>query len=157
MGCLIVLVSIFTALGLATTPAQSGSVPLRDIDPAPAGEVVLAQTIIRERVIIRVPTRMPPPKRIKRWKTKSGPKCISGQGIGGALVVDEDKVDLILPGGQRIRAELENSCPALDYYSGFYLRPDPDDGMICARREAIHARSGGECQIKRFRRVIPVR
>lgn len=125
---------------------------------AAAPAIQYAQVTIQQRIIIRVPTRVmpPPPAPITRWKSKSFKKCFSIQGIAGAIPVAPDAVDLILPGGKRIRAELESSCPALDYYSGFYLRPD-EQGMICAGRDSIHARSGGECQISRFRKMVPVR
>lgn len=152
------LVSVLVALAASAPSAAPGFTPLPEAVVGDVRETQVAELIIRQRVIIRVPTQGPqPPKPVKRWKTKSGPKCIDGRGIGGAVVMAPDKVDLILPGGQRLRAELESRCPALDYYSGFYLRPDPSDGMICARRDTIHSRSGGECTIKRFRRVTPVR
>ena len=135
------------ALGLAQMPAAG--------DP---DAQQLAQVVIRERVIVRVPTRMPPERKQRpmAWKEKAGPKCMPLQGIAGAALIDSETVDFIVQGGTRLRAQLESSCPALDYYNGFYLRPG-EDGMICSNRDAIHARSGGECQIKRFRKLIPRR
>ncbi len=113
----------------------------------------IAQIIVHERLIVRVPatTRTPP---IVRWKQKRGPRCIAADGFAGAAVMAPDSIDLLARGGQRVRAELEDACPALDYYSGFYLTPSPDR-KLCAGRDAIHARSGGECQIKRFRLLVP--
>ncbi|MGE0774162.1 MAG: hypothetical protein AB7L36_03850 [Sphingomonadaceae bacterium] len=136
---------VLVALGLvqATTPAAAP--PLQ-----------LAQVIIRERIIVRVPTRVIPERRATQWKEKSGQKCIPLPSIAGAALIDDSTVDFIVRGGPRLRAQLESSCPALDYYNGFYLRPG-EDGMICADRDAIHARSGGECQIERFRRLVPKR
>lgn len=125
--------------------------PVNDTPP-----IALAQVIIRERVIVRIPSRVMAEQRITRWREKNGPKCIPLQGIAGAVLIDPETVDFILPGGPRVRAKLEASCPALDYYSGFYVRPG-DDGMICADRDAIHARSGGECEIERFRKLVPKR
>jgi len=46
------------------------------------------------------------------------------------------------------------ACPALDFYSGFYLRPSAD-GQVCADRDTVHARSGGQCGIERFRTLVP--
>jgi len=116
-----------------------------------------AQVIIRERVIIRVPARPAPvaPPRIK-LKEKKGPHCLPMSGVAGAAVIEQDSVDLILKGGQRIRARFESSCPALDYYSGFYILPT-EDGQICADRDSIHTRAGGECEITRFRALVPDR
>lgn len=113
-----------------------------------------AQLIIRERVIVRVPARPVPvaPARIK-WKEKRGPRCIPMASVGGAAVIERDSVDLMLKGGQRVRARFESSCPALDYYSGFYIMPSAD-AQICADRDSIHTRAGGECQITRFRKLV---
>jgi hypothetical protein len=127
--------------------------------PAPAGAEVYAQLRIRERVILRVPTvpltdgkRRAPVK----WRERNGPNCINAESLAGASVTDEDDVDLLLRGGKRVRAKLESRCPTIDYYSGFYLRPG-SDGMICEDRDAIHARSGGKCEIDRFRSLVPDR
>ncbi len=136
---------------LVTLLAAGLAAPTPEANPP---VVKLAQVIIRERVIVRIPTRVNPERRPTRWRDRPGPKCMPLEGIAGAILVDSTKVDFILPGGPRIRAELEASCPALDYYSGFYLKPG-EDGMICADRDAIHARSGGECEISRFRKLIP--
>ena len=53
----------------------------------------------------------------------------------------------------RIRAQLDEDCPALDFYGGFYLQPDDD--RLCAHRDAIHSRMGGSCTIERFRQLEP--
>ena len=94
--------------------------------------VALAQIIVRERVIVRVPatTRVPP---VVRWKQKRGPRCIAADGFAGAAVMAPDSIDLLARGGQRVRAELEDACPALDYYSGFYLTPSADRKLCAAR------------------------
>lgn len=127
---------------------------------AEQGATQVAQLTIRERVervIVRIRTgRMPSPAVAPRYKEKKGPRCIPAGTIAAAAVTKPDSVDFALKGGERIRAELDDDCPALDYYGGFYLRPTVDR-TICADRDAIHARSGGECQITRFRRLVPVR
>ena len=72
----------------------------------------------------------------------------------GATLLGQDSVDLILRDSSRIRAHLERRCPALDYYYGFYVSATPD-GMICADRDSIRSRVGGECQIDQFRSLRP--
>lgn len=139
------ILTALVAIGVATASHASEPPPLQ-----------FAQVIIRERVIVRVPARPARERQLMRWKEKSGPKCMPMQGIAGAALIDPETVDFIIAGGQRLRAQLESSCPALDYYNGFYLRPG-EDGMICADRDAIHARSGGECQITRFKKLVPKR
>jgi hypothetical protein len=109
------------------------------------------QSIVREQVIVRF--RQSAPTRIE-WKEGKGPKCIPARGILAATRAVKDSVDLILRSRQRVRAKLESSCPALDYYYGFYIRPDPD-GMVCEDRDAIRSRMGGACEIDRFRSLEP--
>lgn len=143
-------------------------------DAAAVRGVQLAQStvIVRERFIIRVPlpriltkrkaaasasagpVRPVPP--LVRWKAKKGPKCVPLGALAGAQVSAPSSVDLTLRGGARLRADLEDNCPALDYYGGFYLKPSVD-GQVCADRDAIHTRAGGACEIERFRRLVPTK
>lgn len=116
--------------------------------------------IVREQVVIRVPLRpvraLPVPHRMTDWKENRGPRCIDRAAIGGAALSGSNSIDLILRDRTRLRAELESSCPALDYYDSFFMRPTAD-GRICADRDAIHSRVGGECGIERFRKLTPKR
>ena len=109
--------------------------------------------VVQEEVIMRVPVR-PMPHRFD-WEEHKGPKCIDAATIGGAAITASDSVDFILKGGKRVRAILEDQCPALDYYSGFYFRA-PADGKLCADRDSIRTRSGGDCQIDKFRTLTPI-
>jgi len=111
-----------------------------------------AQLTVEQTLVVRV-LRRTPAKPLK-WKMKKGPKCVSMASIAGAAVVADDAIDLALKGGQRLRAQFSSRCPALDYYSGFYILPT-DDGQICADRDVIRTRSGGQCEIQRFRTLIP--
>ena len=142
---------IFPAL-LALVVAASA--PVRTDAAAAGTELAFADITIRQRLIIRVPMPRRAPDPPARWREKRGASCIDLSKVAGAAISAPDSVDIILRGGLRVRAELESECPALDFYSGFYLVPTAD-GRICADRDSIHARSGGECQIERFRRLVP--
>jgi hypothetical protein len=125
------------------------------LSDAPAGAssadpIQFAQVMIREQILIRVPPRAVPPQPIVEWKEDKGPKCVGMSSIAGAGLVGQSSVDLILKDRSRVRAKLEKSCPALDYYYGFYIRPS-SDGQICADRDAIRSRMGGQCEIEKFR------
>jgi len=120
---------------------------------ADAHKLELAQVTIQQSVIVRVPRHMV--VKPLKWKSKKGPQCVSMAAIAGAAVVAADAIDLALKGGQRLRAEFSSRCPALDYYSGFYILPT-EDGKICADRDMIRTRSGGQCEIERFRKLVPV-
>jgi hypothetical protein len=118
----------------------------------PAREAQYGQTVVREQVIIRF--RQAPPTRVE-WKEGKGPRCVPARAIAGATLVGKSSVDLIMRNRQRVRAKLESSCPALDYYYGFYITPNPD-GMVCEDRDNIRSRMGGACEIDRFRSLEPV-
>lgn len=135
-------------MGLALS-ASAGGAPA--FAPPP---LLLAMLTVRQRIMVRVPARPMLPKYRTTLKEKKGPKCVDVAALGGALVAREDSVDLLMKGGARVRAEFESSCPALDYYSGFYIRPGAD-GRVCAGRDSVHSRSGGECRITRFRNLVP--
>lgn len=116
-----------------------------------------AQVTMRQQIIVRVPARpraSRPAGRPIEWKEGKGPKCVSARSIAGATLLGRNSVDLIFRDNSRVRAKLEKSCPALDYYHGFYISPN-SDGMICADRDAIRSRMGGECEIERFRSLRP--
>jgi hypothetical protein len=119
--------------------------------------VVLAQLILRQRVIVRVPSVAPPPvapPKVVKWREKKGPKCVPIADLGGAIVTARDRIDLVLRGGRRVRAEFDDDCPGLDFYRGFYLKPAAD-GMVCAGRDVVRSRSGAKCPVKRFRKLQP--
>lgn len=146
-----VTMSLLTALMLA---AAGGG----DAWALAGAELAQSTLTVRQRVIVRVP--LPPRAPLAtilspmRWKARKGPRCVGLADIAGAAVVGPASVDILYRGGLRLRAELESACPALDFYGGFYLRPGVD-GRICADRDAVHSRSGGECQIERFRKLVP--
>lgn len=139
------------AVLLALTP---GAVPAQS-ERGPADAVV-----IRQQVVIRVSrlsdAAIPAAQRPTGWQEKKGPKCVALGALAGALITQPDAVDLVFVGGARTRARLDDDCPALDFYSGFYLRPTRD-GKICAGRDAVRARSGRKCGIDRFRRLVAKR
>lgn len=124
---------------------------------APDDALRFAQLIVREQIMVRVPVRARPdraPPNIE-WKEKRGPKCIAARDVRAAAMMGPNSVDLVLRDNSRIRAKLERSCPALDYYHGFYIRPS-EDGKVCADRDAIRSRVGGECSIDTFRTLKAV-
>lgn len=126
--------------------------------PDEAAPIEFAQVTVREQIIVRVPVRarrVAPPAKPIEWKEgKKGPKCVTAKSIAGASLLGQNSVDLILRDNSRVRAKLENSCPALDYYYGFYLTPG-EDGRVCADRDMIRSRMGGECEIEKFRSLRP--
>ncbi len=124
----------------------------------------LAQVRIQQHIVIRVPR----PEAVRRtapapaplppiaWVEKRADDCVPVESLSGAAIIRSDSVDLVLSGGRRVRAKLGNECPALDFYAGFYVKPNKD-GKVCAKRDAFRSRSGGECRIRSFRTLTPER
>jgi hypothetical protein len=121
---------------------------------APAAPDQYAQLVVREQIMVRLTPALRPapgvPQATIEWKEKKGPKCVPARQVVAASMAGPNSVDLILRDRTRLRAKLDSSCPALDYYYGFYVTPNAD-GMICAERDAIRSRMGGQCGIDRFR------
>ena len=133
---------------IALLPALLGLASMQQ-----AGEPRVRTMIVEERIVMRIPVRpwrLPPQI---EWIEKKGPKCIPADEIRGAMLSGKDHVDFLMMDRRRIRAELDNDCPALDFYGGFYLSPDED--RVCAGRDSIRSRMGRDCTIDKFRRLEP--
>jgi hypothetical protein len=131
-------------------------IPQNSAPPPP--EYVFAQVTVRQQVIIRVPRRSQANAEGAsqlRWRETDGPRCVSIRQIAGAMP-GGDSVDLVLNDNRRVRAHLGKRCAGLDYYRGMYVAPNPD-GQICAERDAIRSRMGGQCEIGHFSLLQAVR
>lgn len=146
-------------------PAPEALVPVAV--PAPDAPRSFWQVVIEQQLIIRVPAQRsqlnnfaaPPPPRITDapvvWKEKKGPKCVAMRNIVGMRAVQRDSIDIITRQKQRLRAQLNRGCRALDFYAGFYMQGSKD-GKLCEDRDEIHARTGAKCEIDKFRLMVPV-
>jgi hypothetical protein len=128
------------------------------------------QLVIERRLIIRIPARPstltsfsagdPMDRRARSvpivWRETKAPKCVAVRSLIGIQAVQSDSIDLITRENQRLRAKLKRGCRAADFYSGFYMKASKD-GRLCADRDAIHARSGTECEVEKFRLMVPIR
>ena len=139
--------AVFTFLALV--PALIGMAAAQGADE-PSG---VRRLVVRDEVILRVPLRprmMPP---AIEWIERKGPECINAASIRGAMLAGREHVDFLMFNRSRVRAEFDDDCPALDFYGGFYLKPE--DERLCADRDFVHSRVGGSCRIERFRRLEP--
>ena len=113
---------------------------------------VVRRVIVHDEVLFRIPIR-PRISRPIEWVEQKGPKCVPANMLAGAMLSGPSSIDFVLRNRQRVRAIMDDDCPALDFYGSFYLQPDDD--YICAKRETIHIRSGGSCRIEKFKWLVP--
>jgi len=137
---------IFSML-FGLVPALLGSVLQSSGD-----DQVVRRVIVQDEVVFRIPIR-PRISRPIEWVEHKGPKCVRADMLAGAMLSGASSIDFVLRNRQRIRAVMDSDCPALDFYGSFYLQPD--DEMICAKRETIRIRSGGSCRIEKFKSLVP--
>jgi hypothetical protein len=124
--------------------------PSAEEEPSTAprsGLVVRKQMVVRS---MRIGQGIPHRKALVSWRETRGVKCVKANAIVGASLIGQNSVDLVLKNRTRIRAKLDATCPALDYYYGFYLTPG-SDGLVCANREILRSRMGRQCGIDRMR------
>lgn len=110
------------------------------------------RVVIHDEIILRIPVRPRVAKRIE-WREKKGPKCVPADRIAGAMLSGPSSIDFVLRDRQRLRAIMDDECPALDFYTGFYFQLS--DERICAKRESIQNRVGASCRIEKFRTLVP--
>jgi hypothetical protein len=118
-----------------------------------------AQLTLRQQIIVRMPPRgpaQPAGASLIHWREGRGPRCVTARSVIGASAMRRNSVDLVLRDRSRVRARLESNCPGLDYYRGFYVDGNRD-GMICADRDSLRSRMGGQCEIDQFRSLTAVR
>jgi hypothetical protein len=123
--------------------------------PGPAPQTI-TRMVIEQTVIWRVPLQSRPVMAQIEWierEGSAGPKCIPVARIRRALLSGPEHVDFVFARGGRIRAQFDEDCPALDFYGNFYLQPQ--DGRLCAGRDAVRSRLGESCTIGSFRQLVP--
>jgi hypothetical protein len=135
-------------LFISLVPALFGLLAVQ----AGAGGQSVSRLVSDEETVLRVPVQPLPEGPLIEWAEHKGPECIPLGAIRRAKLVGSEKVDFLLANRRRVRAEFDDSCPALDFYNGFYLRTE--DQRLCAGRDAVHSRMGGSCTIERFKHLV---
>lgn len=87
---------------------------------------------------------------------KKANDCVKVENISGFAVNTADSVDLVLRDGSLLRAKLGRDCPALGFYSGFYVKANKDQ-KICAKRDSFRSRSGRLCDVEAFKALVAAR
>lgn len=82
-------------------------------------------------------------------------KCIAVGAIAGVQPDRANRLLLFMRDHRLVSAELERSCRARDFYSGFYLARS-QDGQICVDRDTLLSRSGMNCKLTRIRQLVEI-
>src|SRR5262249_29177115 len=113
----------------------------------------VTRLVVQDEIVLRIPVQPRPVGPTIDWVEHKAPKCIPANVIRAAVLSGAEQVDFIIAGGARVRAQLDENCPALDFYGGFYLQTE--DERLCAGRDAVHSRMGGSCTISKFKQLSP--
>lgn len=79
-------------------------------------------------------------------------QCISIDDIRDAVIRNDRTIHLRMRGRVYYEMRLQNNCPGLSFYDGFYYRTTPNR-QLCGGLDVIMARSGSRCPIESFQRI----
>lgn len=88
-----------------------------------------------------------------RFRERKIGDCLSISGIAGVQPERGNRLLLYMRDRRMVVADLERSCRARDFYSGFYLARTPD-GQLCIDRDTLLSRSGMNCKLTRIRQLV---
>lgn len=106
-----------------------------------------------ERVIIRIPPKSAPGGS-KRYEEQKIGKCILMNRLVGSRPGPKESLEILTSDGNIIRAYLGDGCLAREFYAGAYVERSVD-GKLCVDRDLLHARTGAQCEVDRFRLLVP--
>ena len=116
------------------------------------------QVRTNQRVIIRIPPKPAPAagKRSEPVESKEEKigKCLLMDRLIGARPGPKESLEIMTRDGNVIRAYLGNGCLAREFYAGAYVERSAD-GKLCIDRDLLHARTGAQCEIDKFRLLVP--
>ena len=133
---------------------------------APYAVPVQSQVRIEQRVIVRISPRqsaarqslmaeLPASAPTTRFEERKMEKCVPVANVAGVQTGSGNRLLLYLRDRRVVSANLEKSCRARDFYSGFYVEQNKD-GMLCVDRDKLQSRSGANCELARMRQLVAV-
>jgi hypothetical protein len=111
-----------------------------------------------QRVIIRIPPKSTPvgSRRSEpaKYKEEKIGKCLLMDRLVGSRPGPKETLEILTRDGNVIRAYLGDGCLAREFYAGAYVERSAD-GKLCIDRDLLHARTGAQCEIDKFRLLVP--
>lgn len=103
----------------------------------------------RRNMLMDMPGRAVAPRFVER---KMG-KCVDVSDIAGVQPDGGNRLLLFMRDQRIIGAQLDRSCRAREFYSGFYLSRSRD-GRLCIDRDTLLSRSGASCTLSKMSRLV---
>lgn len=125
-------------------------------------EPVQRQVRIEQRVIIRISPRSAAARRNMSSLVEAPPRarlvereaeCLPVAAIGAVQPSRDNRLMLYMRDRRLFSVELERSCSARDFYSGFYVERK-SDGMMCVERDRLQSRTGAKCEIAALNQMV---
>lgn len=131
------------------------------------GQLSVGQVRIEQRVVVRIAPAAPAarqdlmaelPQRAvpARFEEERKEKCVALEGIAGVQTGSGNRLVLFLRDRRMLSVNLEKSCRARDFYSGFYVEKNKD-GRLCVERDKLQSRTGVRCEVESMRRLVAAR
>jgi hypothetical protein len=125
------------------------------------------QVRIEQRVVVRITPQAPSARRdlladlprrevAPRFEERGKEKCVALDGIAGVQTGSGNRLVLFMRDRRMISVNLEKSCHARDFYSGFYVERHKD-GRLCVERDKLQSRTGARCEVEAMRQLVEVR
>ncbi|PLK24878.1 hypothetical protein C0V72_03830 [Porphyrobacter sp. TH134] len=127
---------------------------------------IVHQVRIEQRVVVRIAPQplaarqsllaeLPRRADTARFEEQGKEKCVPLSGIAGVQTGSGNRLVLFLRDRRMIAVNLEKSCRARDFYSGFYVEKSKD-GRLCVDRDRLQSRTGARCEVDTMRRLVEV-
>lgn len=111
-----------------------------------------ASSAVRQNMLAELPQRAIS----SRFEEDKKEKCVALEGIAGVQTGSGNRLVLFLRDRRMLSVNLEKSCRARDFYSGFYVERRKD-GRLCVDRDKLQSRTGVSCEVESMRRLVEVR
>ena len=116
------------------------------------------QARVEGRVTIRITPRrggrtlssLPSAPMSREMRSVPISSCLPLSQLAGVQVARNNTLLLYLHDRRVVMANLDRSCRARDFYSGFYISP-PEDGRLCVDRDLLQSRTGAKCKVSSWR------
>ncbi len=111
-----------------------------------------ASPAARQNLMAELPQRAMPP----RFEEARKEKCVALEGIAGVQTGSGNRLVLFLRDRRMLSVNLDKSCRARDFYSGFYVERNKD-GRLCVDRDKLQSRTGVRCEVESMRQLVEAR